>query len=536
MLNWRKILVLTHRWLGILGCLLFIAWFVSGIVMMYARMPDFADVERLVHSDPLDLSKATLSPGEVIAASEFSTDRVQVTMVAGRPAYRLWSGGEFLTVFADTGDFFLGVDADGARVVAQRAGPGGRPLYAGYLEEPDQWTLQSTGEMPFHVFRFDDANDTRVYVSEARGETSVRTTRRERFWAYLGPVTHWLYFTPFRRNGSVWSEFIIWSSLIGCGMCILGLVWGVLRYSPIRRYRLRGTRVASPYTNWMKWHHYAGLLFGVVTFTWTYSGLLSMGPFNWFASPGLTMSDREAATHGFLDGSTLTLDGLRAALATFQRTFDVKELNAVRFQGESYWAADRIPADARNWRGSSLLPRASRPRLERHYVSVRAPERAFTEFSRDAFPDIARKALPGVPVVDQTWLDDYDGYYYDLARARQLPVLRVRFADADETWLYLDPRRGAVVQKSTSTSRLRRWLYQGFHSLDFPFLYYQRPLWDVVVIGLSLGGLALSVTTLLPAWRRLRRHARVIGTGLGSRVRARFRSRSIPAPTVGDRC
>jgi hypothetical protein len=27
------------------------------------------------------------------------------------------------------------------------------------------------------------------------------------------------------------------------------------------------------------WHHYAGLLFGVVTLTWTYSGLLSMGPF-----------------------------------------------------------------------------------------------------------------------------------------------------------------------------------------------------------------------------------------------------------------
>lgn len=527
MLNWRKVLVLTHRWLGILGCLLFIAWFASGVVMMYARMPDFSNEERLIHADSLDLSNATLSPADVIAANEFAADRVQVTMVAGRPAYRLWNGGEYLTVFADTGDFFLGLDADGARPVAERAGPGGTSRYEGYLEAPDQWTLQSTADGPFHVFRFDDRDDTRVYVSETRGEVSVRTTRGERFWGYLGPVTHWLYFTPFRRNGTIWSEFIIWSSLIGCGMCILGLAWGLLRYSPVRRFRLKGTRAASPYAGWMKWHHYAGLLFGVVTFTWTYSGLLSMAPFNWFASPGLTMVERDAATQGFLDGSTLTLENLRAAMKTFQNRFDVKELNAVKFQGQSYWAADRIPDNVRGWRGSSLLPRASRPHLERHYVAALAPQQIFTEFPREVFPAIAKRALTGVPILDETWLTDYDGYYYDLARSRQLPVLRVRFADANRTWLYLDPRRGAIVQKSTATSRLRRWLYQGFHSLDFPFLYYRRPLWDVVVIGLSLGGLILSTTTLLPAWRRLRRHARAIGSRLAGANQ--FGSRRLPA-------
>ena len=28
-----------------------------------------------------------------------------------------------------------------------------------------------------------------------------------------------------------------------------------------------------------------------------------------------------------------------------------------------------------------------------------------------------------------------------------------------------------------------RWLYHGLHSLDFPFLYARRPLWDVVMIA-----------------------------------------------------
>lgn len=511
MFNWRKLLVLTHRWLGILGCLLFAAWFASGVVMMYARMPEFREEERLILAPALDISRITISPGEAIAANEFGADRVQVLMLGARPAYRLWSGNEFFTVYADTGDFVPGLSVEEAKVAAIRAGPREpSTVHYEYLTAPDQWTLQSSDELPFHVFAFDDAAATRVYVSEATGDVSLRTTRRERFWAYLGPVTHWLYFTPLRRHGSIWSEIVIWSSLVGCVMCVLGLLWGLMRYSPVRRFRIKGARAASPYTGFMKWHHYAGLLFGVVTLTWAFSGLLSMGPFNWFATPRLTQVQREAASGGLLNGEVLTLQSLRAAVSTFEGSFEVKELQAVSFEQQTYWATDRVPDEATSWRGSSLLPREARPRLERYYTSAAAPDVTFKEFDRAVLPDIARRAMPDTPVRDEMWLETYDGYYYDLASARPLPVLRVRFADSAETWLYLDPRRGSIVQHSNRTSRLRRWLYQGLHSLDFPFLYYRRPLWDVVVIGLSLGGLALSVTTLLPAWRRLRRHARKV--------------------------
>ena len=104
-----------------------------------------------------------------------------------------------------------------------------------------------------------------------------------------------------------------------------------------------------------------------------------------------------------------------------------------------------------------------------------------------------------------SWLDQYDAYYYDRNRRLSLPVLRVRYNDPQRTWLYFDPKRGAIARKEERLTRLNRWLYHGFHSLDFPFLYYRRPLWDVVVIALSLGGLVLSATTLTASWRRLRR-------------------------------
>ena len=79
------------------------------------------------------------------------------------------------------------------------------------------------------------------------------------------------------------------------------------------------------------------------------------------------------------------------------------------------------------------------------------------------------------------------------------------------TWLYIDPRRGEIVRKEEQLTRLNRWLYHGFHSLDFPFLYYRRPLWDVVVIVLSIGGLVSAVAIIFPTLRRFRRLWRRLG-------------------------
>ena len=82
-------------------------------------------------------------------------------------------------------------------------------------------------------------------------------------------------------------------------------------------------------------------------------------------------------------------------------------------------------------------------------------------------------------------------------------MLRVRYADPQQTWLYFDPKHGTIARKEERLTRLNRWLYHGFHSLDFPFLYYKRPLWDIVVIVLSIGGIVLSATTLSASWRRV---------------------------------
>lgn len=87
-LDWRRIVVYTHRWLGIAGALLFAGWFASGVVMMYARMPRLSPEERLMRLPALDLSKAAVDPADAARRLPRPPDRLRVGMLAGRPVYR----------------------------------------------------------------------------------------------------------------------------------------------------------------------------------------------------------------------------------------------------------------------------------------------------------------------------------------------------------------------------------------------------------------------------------------------------------------
>ena len=127
-LDWRAVLVYLHRWLGIAGCLLFIAWFGSGVVLMYARMPEMAPEEQLARSVPLDLSKVRLTPGQAFEALGADGGPLEVAMLGARPVYRV--GGRAATViYADTGDLFEGFEAPAAEAQARRF----EPAYAGAL-------------------------------------------------------------------------------------------------------------------------------------------------------------------------------------------------------------------------------------------------------------------------------------------------------------------------------------------------------------------------------------------------------------------
>ena len=516
MTDWRKVLIYTHRWLGIAGCLVFLLWFLSGIVMMYQRMPRLPAGERLSRIARLDTASIRVPLERAAREAQIVPDRVRVGMLGERPVYRLSAGGLWTTVFADTGEVLRELSAPESLAIARGFAPeyAATMSLAGRMDRPDQWTLDGglSRFLPMYRVGFGDPVGTVLYVSARTGDAVMQTTGRGRAWGYLGAVLHWTYFTPFRERRVLWRYTIISVALVGCVMCLSGLAIGIWRWSPSKRFRLKRTASHSPYSGLMWWHHYAGLLFGLFSFTWALSGALSLTPWDWVPSTSPGAEQVAAVTGGDLRLELLTPDRLEAAAAEIGRTFPPKELEILQFRGEPFAMAYRPPEPGSS--SSSNNPdvnafESATLNIDHRIVWAAAPGRgSFTRFDTAAVEEAARLAMPDTAVEDLTWLEEQDSYYYDRWSPRPLPVLRVRYADHDGTWLYLDAQHGQVVLREDRRTRLNRWLYNGLHSIDFPFLYQRRPAWDLIVLVLSAGGVGLSVTTMLPAWRRLKRRVR----------------------------
>src|SRR5262249_29505826 len=126
----------------------------------------------------------------------------------------------------------------------------GQPAAAATLEsiqEIDQWTVQGTLRNLRPLWKYSWPNGEHVYVSGVTGEVVQYTTSRSRFWAYLGAIPHWFYFTPFRKHQPEWSRFVIWISGAGTIAAILGIAIGIWMYSPSKRYLLSGASRSLPY-------------------------------------------------------------------------------------------------------------------------------------------------------------------------------------------------------------------------------------------------------------------------------------------------
>jgi hypothetical protein len=131
-------------------------------------------------------------------------------------------------------------------------------------------------------------------------------------------------------------------------------------------------------------------------------------------------------------------------------------------------------------------------------------------FSVESLMARLQAALPDEKVVEQTLLTEYDDYYYSRGSQTPLPVLRVKYADPAQTWIYVDPEMSRVLGTVPKLARVERWLYNGLHSLDFKFWYARRPLWDIGMIVLLLGGLASSAIGAFLGARRIVRASRLV--------------------------
>jgi PepSY-associated TM region len=471
----RRWLIRIHRYLGIALSPLFLVWFLSGIAMVYARgMPEVNAETRLARLPVLDPALIRLTPFEASRLAGFGDhpERLILTSVLDRPAYRV--GTIPVTILADTGERLDGIGESQAIAIARAFldtpdNPDVR--YARLVTEPDQWTLTQRRHLPLHKVLAADSSATELYISSRLGEVLVHTTARSRAVAWVSAIPHWLYFTLLRVNDRVWRQSILWLSSLASLSALLGLALAFSQFS-------------VPYRGWLRWHYRAGAAFGVFAVTWTVSGFLSMEPWFWARSSTTTPADAVASA---LEGGALDLSEFpeidAANWKEVLRDGQVREVEFLRVQGDPHLAARSSPPAVRILRAGAR-------------VEGREP------FSVDSLIARVKTATSGSAIVDAGLIERPDFYYYS-RMALPLPVLRVKLDNRDKTWLYIDPVTSRLVTGFTRRQRLQRWLYNGLHSLDFPFLYQRRPLWDIVVVTLCLGGAFLSFIGVVIAGRRV---------------------------------
>jgi hypothetical protein len=503
----RRFVILVHRYLGIALGALFVLWFATGIAMIYVGgMPTLSQQTRLERLPTLDLAAVRTGPVEAAAVAASGFGRATLTTVLDRPAYRFASPYGSATVFADDGTPLDEIDVDTARgVAAAFVGAAAADVeWLETLERVDQWTLQMSRALPLHKFAVHDGAGTEVYVSPFTADVRLVTTARTRTLAWIATIPHWFYITPLRTNQPLWYWTVVGAAALGCLVAALGLVLGVTQFHRSTPFRWAN---AIRYRGLARWHYIAGAVFGVFALTWVFSGLLSMEPFDWSNAEGLSIDD------GALSGGPVELESFPPFAAERWAPLlagrSLKEIELRRILGAPYYLARYTTGSAT---GDPKRERLHQPypidgRNEPRHVLVNpiTLEARTTPFPTEPILARLQSAAGDAPVLAHELLTSYDAYYYSRNAQAALPVLRVKFGDPLETWVYVDPEQSQIVASIHRLHRLERWLYNGLHSLDFGFWYQRRPLWDIGMIALSLGGLVTSAVGFWLGLKRLRR-------------------------------
>ncbi len=470
----KRWLYLTHRWIGIATCLLFVLWFVSGLVMVYVPFPSLDEDEHLAGLAPIAWEKvehAPFAPGAGTGLRE-----VVLEMRDDRPIWRVkpWEAEPY-ALWADSGLAPAAVGREEALRIA--AGFGGAEVQAMRRIYNDQWSVPGGFDRYRPLWKAELAGDAGrvLYVSSTSGQVVLDTDRQERFWNWLGSVPHWLYPRALREDQPLWRQVVMWVS----GPCIVvGLtgIWiGLMRLRAGKR-RFKGGRM-TPYRGWMKWHHVSGLIGSLFLILWIFSGWLSVDPFRLFASEGIAPQ----AVRDYQAAPALPAPDL----ATMQR----------------------LAPDARRVTVSSALGRPL-VRLQR----PGSDDPAFDPSTGAAFAvpektivEEATRLVPEAQIASVTTLTRPDAYWYSVRGEVPLPVLRVRFTDPARTWVHLDPVTGELLGQSDTRRRVYRWLFDLFHRWDLNVLLNAFPARDVVIWLMSIAGLISSVTAVYVGYVRLRR-------------------------------
>jgi hypothetical protein len=473
-----RLLLLVHRYLGIGFGVIVALWCLSGFVMMYVQYPDLNEREYLAGLQTLDTSTCCIADENVLEQLA-GVNEISVEMLAGLPVLRAWySSDQSLVVNLRTGRWLSSIDQNTAMQQADAflsaSGSDGEARFLARIAR-DQWTVAGyfNAWRPLYKFAADDTAGTQLYVSSVNGQVIQTTSSTERFWNWFGAVPHWIYPTVLRQNTALWSQVVIWLSIACLFLVSVGIYLGIVQYGA------RGDGSSSPYQGLNLWHHYAGLIFGLITVIWLFSGLLSMNPWGAFEGGG-SFEERSR-----LQGSPIS----SAELIDFVGVLDSNSLPTGTVQLRS------APLDG----AFAMIAMDSAGHASRLSGATLRPD----PLPENVWSQVAELVGPGKSVRESGMIETGDNYYFSHHEQVSFPVYRIVFDDAERSRYYFDADTAELIQKYDSDRRWNRWLFLGLHRGDFTSLMRRRPLWDLILLPLLIGVTVGALTGVWMGYRRL---------------------------------
>ena len=470
-----RLVILFHRWVGVVLCLMFAAWFVTGAMMVFVAFPALPDADRADHSERLAAGQIVLAPREAEARLGLPGD-LRLISRAGQAAYLASRDGRAVALSATDGRELAPLDAAQAGRIASDFGRARATRVSGPFDY-DQWIVHQQFDplRPFYRVRLAGEDGLDLYVSSRTGEVVQRTRRLERAANWVGSVVHWVYYVPLRRSFAAW-DWTVWiGALIGLASVGAGLTLGVRATLKMRR---NPRPSPSPFRGLMRWHHLLGLAAGLFVLVWIGSGWLSMDHARLFSSgePSPTVASAYSGGHGApdprLDQADLRTVAQGAARIDFGRVADCEVAAAA---GPGVRRTLAICPDGR--RAASLMPTD---------MVLRA--------LRSAWPQARIGELTSLPA---------DSPY---AKAEGLPdgVLQASVDVGERLRVFIHPASGDLLVVMDRSRAAYAWLYYMAHTYNYPGLS-DRPVLRITILLIPLTlGFAFSVTGVLAGLRRLR--------------------------------
>lgn len=473
-----KFFIKLHRITGSLLSLMFVVWFVSGVVLIFQGFPHASREARFLHLQTFQQHNFD----SLQAPSYQFKGKITLELAYGNPIYRVSKGRKAQQVFcAKTLKPIASFSKAQAKILAESFT---KSTVKNITIENDlsQWIPWSYYKplLPFYKCSINDKANTVLYISEKTGAIVQKTTTKSRFLAYIGAIPHWIYLVQLRRNATAWSWVIILLASIGLVVSISGLVVGIYR---------KKRKGITPYKKfWFKWHHWFGYFFGLFVFTFILSGLFSM-----LSTPNWLVGVNGNKTVSINWNEPLKIDSSKnvTPLEILQAVEQKQGIRKIEWQ--------TIFNTPTYFVYYSDYQRAEIYHLKDNKI-VKAPQFTIAEIQQRAdnlYPELSPK------VVVQ---EKYDSYYNGSAMYYlPEPAYKIVFNDEQKTWLYINPNTGKQLKKLTKNSRFSRWIYRALHTFDFPFLKKHNTLRISILIIISIFGLIISVSGLVLSKRLFKR-------------------------------